>query len=241
MALAVDADGEVALGELPGGGADLLDGTDDGADEVHARHHQQQQHAAAHRPHSNSVGMDGTLNLFQRCHHTNGAVIRADIGDVHGNCHHGLAVHLAHPVAAAVLHRLLIVRHGGVLLLGEAGGSEDDTPPGVDRHELHLVLIGEVLNGAAHLGGEIGVGILRIAVEDTGDRGHLGGEVLAGSAVVVVLNGVHKGKVQHQQHQKDQHQIVQDPAACDRPPHCAVLFAFSFTCHSTYIHSPRWW
>ena len=239
-AVLADADRKVPFGVLLCGGVDLLDGSDDGADKIESRHHQQQQHSGTDCRNAEDIGVYGLLDLIQRCHHPDGVILRVHVGDIHGERHNGLAALFAHPIAVAAVHGRFIVGHGCALFRGEPGGRERHSATGTDRHKFHLVLVGEVLDGAAHFRGKVDVGVLGIAAEDTGHGGELGVQILLGCAVVIVLHDVDECKIQHRQHQGDDPQVIDDPAACDRASGTFFCAMSAFICHSTYIHSPRW-
>ena len=165
--------------------------------------------------------------------------LAAGIGNIHGNRHNGFTALLADPVAVAAVHGRFIVGHGCALFRGEPGGRERHSATGTDRHKFHLVLVGEVLDGAAHFRGKVDVRVLCIAAQDTGHGTDLRVQILLRSTIIIVLHDVDECKIQHRQHQGDDPQVIDDPAACDRASGTFFCAMSAFICHSTYIHNPR--
>ena len=238
-AVLLNADRKISLGVFLGRGIDLLNGTDNRAYEIQSGHHQQQQHAGTQGTDTPHIGIHCALDLFQRSHHPNGVVFRVHIGNIHGDCHNGFTALLADPVAVAAVHDGFIIRHGGTLRRCEAGGGQCHPSTGIDRHEFHFVLVGKVFDGAPHFRGKVDVRVLCIAAQDTGHGTDLRVQILLRSTIIIVLHDVDKREIQHCQHQCNDPQIVDDPAAGDRTSGTFFRAASAFICHSTYIHNPR--
>ena len=216
---------EIALCNPPRGRANLLDRREDGLHKIVTRSGNKKQDHDARQDQNPYHHTDLLIRFLQRnnvpdaAHHAAGVVL-----DHPRDSHHLFPAGQA-PGPCAISIRigqcLLVIRHGLALIRRKPNGRCDDMPLGIEHHQLHAFLVGEILHIISRGREEVLRRTLPVIGENIGQFPCAAVDRLLNPIINIILYGIRKAENQRDDQDQYNTKAVQKPAFCNSLYHHA--------------------